>query len=183
MKNMSEILTIVYLFYGYLFLFSSINKLKNMEDHYNTVILYKIIPKQFIRIFIWLETLFEFFIGVGFLLGFATFYVIPGAILLLIIYTIAILINLVKGRVDFDCGCGGLVGAHKLSKNLVFRNILLIFVLIGGFTVQPFSLFAMAFDYKFFLMNSVYILGILVTLTSKEMFDLKQNIKLLTKGE
>lgn len=122
------------------------------------------------------------FIGIGFLLGFATFYVIPGAILLLIIYTIAIIINLVKGRVDFDCGCGGLVGAHKLSKNLVFRNVLLIFVLIGGFTVQPFSLFAMAFDYKFFLMNSVYILGILVTLTSKEMFDLKQNIKLLTKG-
>lgn len=180
---MLEILTIIYLFYGYLFLFSSIHKLKDMEKHYNAVILYEIIPKQFTRVFIWLETVFEFFIGISFLLSFATSYVIIGAILLLMIYSIAIVVNITKGRINLDCGCGGLVGTHKLSKNLVSRNILLIFVLVIVFIVQPFSLFAIAFDYKFFLMHSAYLLVILVTFTSKEMFDLKQNIKILTKEE
>ena len=82
-------------FYGYLFLFSSVNKLKT----------WKIIITQLFYIRLYLNSLYAFymardsiriFIGIGFLLGFATFYVIPGAILLLIIYTIAIIINLVK---------------------------------------------------------------------------------------
>ena len=94
-----------------------------MEKHYNAVILYEIIPKQFTRVFIWLETVFEFFIGISFLLSFATSYVIIGAILLLMIYSIAIVVNITKGRINLDCGCGGLVGTHKLSKILVFRKL------------------------------------------------------------
>lgn len=45
------------------------------------------------------------------------------ALLLLLIYTIAILVNLLRGRRDIDCGCAGPAVRQTLSAWLVYRNI------------------------------------------------------------
>ncbi|EAQ98231.2 MauE/DoxX family redox-associated membrane protein [Congregibacter litoralis] len=45
------------------------------------------------------------------------------AMMLLVMYALAVLLNLVRGRRDIDCGCGGT--PQPLSYWLVFRNIML----------------------------------------------------------
>lgn len=49
----------------------------------------------------------------------------PGAMLsmgLMAMFTAAIMVNLARGRVAIDCGCGG-AGGQKLSMGLVLRNL------------------------------------------------------------
>ena len=51
------------------------------------------------------------------------------AALLLLVVTGAVVINLLRGRRDIDCGCGGLsahVGEQTLSWGLVVRNLVLL---------------------------------------------------------
>lgn len=45
------------------------------------------------------------------------------------LFTVAITINLARGRVSIDCGCGGASG-QQLSPGLVLRNLVVIFGLI-----------------------------------------------------
>ena len=44
------------------------------------------------------------------------------ALVLLATITAAVAINLVRGRADIDCGCGGAEGRQRLSWGLVVRN-------------------------------------------------------------
>lgn len=45
---------------------------------------------------------------------------------LLALYTLAIAWNLLRGRRDIDCGCGGPLGRRRISEALVARNAVLI---------------------------------------------------------
>jgi len=45
------------------------------------------------------------------------------------LFTTAIAINLARGRVSIDCGCGGATG-QKLSIGLVVRNLLMMLGLV-----------------------------------------------------
>ena len=70
-----------------------------------------------------------------------------GALLLLVLYTLAMVINLARGRTDLDCGCGG--AATPLSGWLVARNGVLILcalpqILPGVLLVGSGMLFAIA---------------------------------------
>jgi len=47
------------------------------------------------------------------------------ALALLIAFTVAITINLLRGRRAIDCGCGGPEGGQHLSWGLVLRNVTL----------------------------------------------------------
>jgi hypothetical protein len=49
-----------------------------------------------------------------------------GAVALLVLYSVAIAINLVRGRREIDCGCFGPAARVPLSGGLVARNALLI---------------------------------------------------------
>jgi hypothetical protein len=48
-----------------------------------------------------------------------------GAAGLLLLYGVAIALNLARGRREIDCGCGGFSGRQALSEALVLRNALL----------------------------------------------------------
>jgi hypothetical protein len=48
----------------------------------------------------------------------------------LFLYTSAILINLLRGRTDIDCGCAGPARRQTLGAGLVVRNLVLIFAAI-----------------------------------------------------
>jgi hypothetical protein len=55
------------------------------------------------------------------------------ALAVLVMVTLAVAINLLRGRREIDCGCGGLEGKQHLSWGLVLRNGLL--GLAGGLAV------------------------------------------------
>ena len=64
-----------------------------------------------------------------------------GAALLLSLYGVAIALNLVRGRRDIDCGCGGPLARQSLSEGLVLRNLLLAgLALVAALPVVPRSL-------------------------------------------
>jgi hypothetical protein len=62
-----------------------------------------------------------------------------GAVLglcLMALFTVAITINLVRGRVSIDCGCGGASG-QRLSPGLVLRNLVVAFGLVVAWLAPP----------------------------------------------
>jgi hypothetical protein len=71
---------------------------------------------------------------------------LPGAVLgglLLMLFTAAICINLLRGRTDIDCGCGG--ESQRISRALVLRNLVLIAGLAGTLAAPAHVAFAPAF--------------------------------------
>jgi hypothetical protein len=56
--------------------------------------------------------------------------------LLLTLYSVAIGINLVRGRGTIDCGCGGPGGARPLRADLLLRNAG-VAVLLGAAAITP----------------------------------------------
>ena len=50
---------------------------------------------------------------------------------LLLLYSIAISVNLIRGRRDIDCGCSGPAMRQTLSGWLVIRNVLLALMALG----------------------------------------------------
>ena len=64
--------------------------------------------------------------GFGFISGFL---LVPATFLslgLVMMFTGVILLNLIRGRYDLSCHCGGALGDHRISWWLVGRNILLL---------------------------------------------------------
>ena len=62
-----------------------------------------------------------------------------GAVLglcLMTLFTAAIIVNLARGRVSIDCGCGGASG-QKLSMGLVLRNLVVMVGLIMARVAPP----------------------------------------------
>jgi hypothetical protein len=62
-----------------------------------------------------------------------------GAVLglcLMVLFTVAITVNLARGRVSIDCGCGGASG-QKLSTGLVLRNLVVTFGLVVAWVAPP----------------------------------------------
>ncbi len=78
----------------------------------------------------------ELLAGLGLLSGFWLVPAIVLAIALFVVFSAAITINLVRGRHDLSCHCGGIVGNHLISWWLVGRNGLLI-VGLGFLLVTP----------------------------------------------
>lgn len=112
-----------------IFISSSITKIFNMTSHIAKVRQYKIIPNKVVKTFSILETIIELIASILLIIG--LYFKLSAFILifLLVVYTIAISINLIRGNINFDCGCGGIVGNHQLSWKLVMRNLLLGYLL------------------------------------------------------
>jgi uncharacterized membrane protein YphA (DoxX/SURF4 family) len=117
-----ELLLLIRLLMASIFLSTAISKIKHFDDSILTIQDYKIIPNSFSKPFSVANILLEIVIGSLLLLGIIQkFTSVIGAILVLI-YTIAITINLFKGRNDFSCGCGGVLESNTISWWLVIRN-------------------------------------------------------------
>jgi len=64
----------------------------------------------------------EIVVGLALISG---FFLLPAAILaifLMVIFSVAMGMNLVRDRADLSCHCGGAIGDHRLSWWLVGRN-------------------------------------------------------------
>ena len=59
-----------------------------------------------------------------------------GSIFLLMV-TLAVVINLLRGNTDIGCGCGGIEDEQPISWTLVARNLILIIALTSVFFMGP----------------------------------------------
>lgn len=117
---------------GVLFFTTAINKLQNISRHISIINSYEILPSQFSKIFLICDCLIQLSICVSLILGWNVFIFSIIACILLLVYTLAIIINLSRKN-KINCGCGGLIGDHQISWKMVYRNVLLgIFIVIIG---------------------------------------------------
>lgn len=117
-----------------LFIVAGIHKASNKAQFRANLTAYQILPASLIPLLATIIPLFEIFLGLAWVGN-----ILPGIIplltaALLTIYTMAIGINLLRGRSYIDCGCGLSSGPTKddngdiqqLSTALLIRNGLLI---------------------------------------------------------
>ncbi|WP_033826775.1 MauE/DoxX family redox-associated membrane protein [Bacillus andreraoultii] len=128
---MSHILFFIEVVLGGILLSSAIDHSKNRYIFQNEIRKYNLIKnKVLINDLSVIIILLEFVLGLFFVLHISKWTSIIGSILLFLLFTFAILINLIKGNVNINCGCGGIVGDQLLSWKLLIRNIYIILLLI-----------------------------------------------------
>lgn len=111
---------------GILFLWAGYSKIVKFDEHISLLENYKILPSFSIKIFGRIEVVLEIITGLFLLIGVFQNVISLIAASLLLLYTFAISFNLVHGRKEVSCGCGGILGNHKLSWYLVLRNLVLL---------------------------------------------------------
>lgn len=115
----THILTIAF---GLLFLSAGIQKLRNLAQFREILIGYRLLPSRLVRSAGIAVPLLEVALGFGML--FSSLAMAAGAVLLLV-YAVAISINLKRGNVSLDCGCQLGQAEQSISTALVYRNIIL----------------------------------------------------------
>jgi Methylamine utilisation protein MauE len=99
------------------------HKLREPDVFSGSLAAYRLLPQALVEPVARLLPIVEGVLGVGILVPATR----PTALLLVaglvLIYGVAMAVNLLRGRHDIDCGCGG--ATHPLSWGLVGRNIVL----------------------------------------------------------
>ncbi len=126
---MFNIYTLLTISLGWMFLFSSFSKFSNLRNHFIIIKNYDIVSESQAKFFSRIDPSFELVASIMMILGIYTKYALLLVLLLITLYSISIVINLLKGRTNIECGCGGLLGSHNLSWKLIYRNALLILMI------------------------------------------------------
>jgi MFS superfamily sulfate permease-like transporter len=108
---------------GVLLLLASVSKLLIFPEFVKTIGEFEIVPRRFATAGAWLIVFLELLTAIFFLgriqLRFATY----SAIALVSGFTAAIIINLVRGRFNLQCGCFTFWKKSKIGWHLLFRNL------------------------------------------------------------
>jgi uncharacterized membrane protein YphA (DoxX/SURF4 family) len=168
-----SIVLIIRTLIGVIFLSSGISKIPKFEEHLIILKEYNIIPAKLIKIIGITGVMFEIFLGGMFLLGLFTKFAVFLSIILLTVYSIAISYNLLKGKKEISCGCGGILGNNSLSWFLVVRNFFLVLIC----TFLFFSDSSIEKNLLIVLLNIFYSTGfILITLNIRYLVKLKEKV-------
>ena len=115
---------------GLMFLAAAWHKLSGAAQFRITLLEYQVLPDALVGLTSRIVPVFEILLGAAWLAGYYGQGITAiGSALLLGIYALAIGINIARGRVHFDCGCGfGGKGENEqyLSGKLIVRNLVLI---------------------------------------------------------
>ena len=84
---------------------------------------YKLLPQALVAPLARVLPVLEGVLAVGILVPATRSLALFGLAALVLVYAAAMAVNLLRGRHDIDCGCGG--AAHPLSWGLVARNLVL----------------------------------------------------------
>ncbi len=123
---------------GYVFLLAGWHKCRAPVEFATTLANYKVLPEALVRQGVYLIPVAEIMIGAALLIPATRPVAAPAAGGLLCVYLAAIGINLLRGRRNIDCGCGGPAQKQTLSEWMLARNgLLLVLVLIAGSRVEP----------------------------------------------
>ena len=99
----------------------------------------------------------ELLAGLGLLSGFWLIAANVLAILLFVVFSGAMIINLMRDRHDLSCHCGGAIGNHTISWWLVGRNGLLILSLILLLVTPPDTFTVASFVRSPSLLNASFV--------------------------
>jgi len=99
------------------------HKLSAPEEFVGALAAYQLIPDTVVWPVARLLPVVEALLGVGLLVPVTRQAALLGVAALVLLYAVAMGINLARGRRSIDCGCGG--AAHPLSWGLVGRNLVL----------------------------------------------------------
>lgn len=105
-------------------------KLSNMGDFESAVAGYKLVPDWMTTLVAWFIPLMECSAGMLLLVDSWRIVGATCAILVVLIVTLAVISNLLRGHVDIECGCGGVSGKSSLSWVLPIRNLVLILLAV-----------------------------------------------------
>ncbi|MCZ2112201.1 MAG: DoxX family membrane protein [Dehalococcoidia bacterium] len=107
---------------GAIFLTSGIAKLANQGEFEQVVREYRAVPESIGRAVTKVVPLAETALGLCFLLGVAVKPAALVSIVLLLVFTVAITVNLMRGR-RIACGCFGTLSSREVSSYAVARNV------------------------------------------------------------
>ena len=117
---------------GILLLSVALSKLLHRHDFRSAIQDYRLIPATLEKSLNLSELLsstvptLELLLGIALISGILLTPALLLSLLLFGVYTIALIINLRRGRSELSCGCGGILGNHRISWWMVGRNILLL---------------------------------------------------------
>ncbi|MFC0190157.1 MauE/DoxX family redox-associated membrane protein [Fictibacillus aquaticus] len=159
---------------GIVFVVSSLSKVSKWQEHKRLMQDYQILPAKLVPASAGGLFVFELVIGFSLILNIYPSAILSASILLMGIFTAAILINLLRGRNEISCGCGGVLGNHKISWWLILRNV----VITAGLSVSLYiekEISVISYEYGTLLIMSVIL--IIVFLTSKNLVNISLKSK------
>jgi hypothetical protein len=117
--------------FGLLFLLAAVHKISTAQQFRIILEEYQVVPRALAGPVARLVPLVEVMLSVSWLTGYRPGLVALSSAALLAIYTLAIGINLLRGRIHIGCGCGvagSADGDQQLSSGLLLRNTILIVI-------------------------------------------------------
>ena len=141
------------------FLSGAYGKWRERELFAAAVEAYDLIPSVAVPTVSTLLIVVETAVGLALLLPVAMPHAQLGGLALLGLVTVAVVINLLRGRSEISCGCGGASGDQQLSWGLVARNIVLALALLAAaLPVEPRALVAL--DYATLVLGVLMLAGL-----------------------
>lgn len=120
-----------------LFVSAAVHKLRNLSRFTEIFTAYKVLPDALSRRLAWTIPCVELGVGAALLWPATRNMAVPAALAVLIAYAAGIGVNLLRGRVDLDCGCGAARDRRGIAAWMVWRNLILAAAL--GLTLLPWS--------------------------------------------
>jgi len=109
------------LLYGH----AALHKWRSPARFTATIDAYRLVPRAMSPLLGILVPLLETSIAGGLLIGVTRPYAAAGGAVVLLVYAVAIGINLQRGRVDLDCGCTGPAERRPIAAWMIGRNAML----------------------------------------------------------
>jgi uncharacterized membrane protein len=104
---------------------SGVMKIRDLEMFEGSVANYQLLPASLEKLFAYLLPILEFACAIGLMASATRGAAALGLLMLLVIFSGAIGINLMRGRTNIDCGCFGPLLRQELSGWLLLRNVFL----------------------------------------------------------
>ena len=113
------------IFLGVMFLYSSLHKIQHPDQFAIAVRAYELMPRELSQLFALFIAWSEAVAGVMLILGVMTQRAAGTILILLVMFTVAILSTMVRGMA-IDCGCFSNEGGSQTNTPLIIRNLFLI---------------------------------------------------------
>ncbi|HEU5138326.1 MAG TPA: MauE/DoxX family redox-associated membrane protein [Bacillales bacterium] len=122
--------------FSVLFMTTAMDKVIHFREHAAAMENYQIVKTGFNKPLLVLFILTEVFLIFSFFTLHIEIFNIVVALVLLGIYTLAVLINLLRGNTNIDCGCGSVLENDRLTYRMIGRNCFFMFMIILAFVIE-----------------------------------------------
>jgi hypothetical protein len=108
------------------FALAAITKLRALDEFVGVVQNYRVLPEILVRPVAYGLPPLEAAVALGLLFAPTRMPAAIGAAALLVVFSLAMAVNLVRGRIEIDCGCFASALKQRIGWSLVVRNLVLI---------------------------------------------------------